>query len=99
MRLLLSILLTALFAHGAAAQTWPDRSVRMIVPFPAGGATDVTARILAEELTATFKQTFIVDTALSDQDRPVRFAVREGQRGAFWSAATLAASAPRSAHR
>ena len=30
-----------------------------------------------------------VDTALADQDRPVRFAVRAGQRGAFWSAATL----------
>src|SRR5262245_41212190 len=33
----------------------------MIVPFPAGGATDVTGRILAEELTARFKQTFIVE--------------------------------------
>jgi tripartite-type tricarboxylate transporter receptor subunit TctC len=65
MRLLLSLLLAVLFVHGAAAplaaQTWPDRSVRMIVPFPAGGATDVTARILAEELTAMFKQTFIVE--------------------------------------
>lgn len=65
MRLLLSFLLAVLFAQAGTApvgaQTWPDRSVRMIVPFPAGGATDVTARIMAEELTATFKQTFIVE--------------------------------------
>lgn len=53
------------FAAGAvttaSAQGYPDRSVRMIVPFPAGGATDVTARILADELTAKFKQTFIIE--------------------------------------
>lgn len=67
MRLSLSILLAGsfVFAQGAAAplkaQGYPDRSVRMIVPFPAGGATDVTARVMAEELTARFKQTFIVE--------------------------------------
>ncbi len=65
MRLLLSILLAALFAQTATgtlrAQGYPERSVRMIVPFPAGGATDVTARILADELTARFKQTFVVE--------------------------------------
>ncbi len=33
----------------------------MIVPFPPGGATDVTARILADELTAKFKQTFVIE--------------------------------------
>jgi tripartite-type tricarboxylate transporter receptor subunit TctC len=64
MRLLLSVLLAALFAQTATplrAQGYPERSVRMIVPFPAGGATDVTARILADELTARFKQTFVVE--------------------------------------
>lgn len=45
----------------AVAQGYPDKSVRLIVPFPAGGATDVTARILADELTSKFKQTFIVE--------------------------------------
>ena len=44
MRLLLSFLLAMLFAQPVSAQTWPDRSVRMIVPFPAGGATDGPAR-------------------------------------------------------
>jgi tripartite-type tricarboxylate transporter receptor subunit TctC len=67
MRLLLSLLLAGSLAvadgAGAAslAQGYPDRSVRMIVPFPAGGATDVTGRILAEELTARFKQTFVIE--------------------------------------
>lgn len=67
MRLLLSLLLAGLLgvAEGASsasfAQGYPDRTVRMIVPFPAGGATDVTGRILAEELSARFKQTFVVE--------------------------------------
>jgi tripartite-type tricarboxylate transporter receptor subunit TctC len=67
MRLLLSLLLAGSFvvAEGAGtaplAQGYPDRTVRMIVPFPAGGATDVTGRILAEELTARFKQTFVIE--------------------------------------
>lgn len=43
------------------AQGYPDRSVRLIVPFPPGGATDVTARILADELSARFAQTFVVE--------------------------------------
>lgn len=65
MKVLLSVVSAVLFAHAAAAplhaQGYPDRSVRMIVPFPAGGATDVTARILAEELSTRFKQTFVVE--------------------------------------
>ncbi|OWT66291.1 hypothetical protein CEY11_00670 [Candidimonas nitroreducens] len=48
-------------ARSASAQTWPSRPVRMIVPFPAGGATDIIARILAERLTAEFGQSFIVE--------------------------------------
>jgi tripartite-type tricarboxylate transporter receptor subunit TctC len=55
------VLLTYTTATPVAAQTYPDKSVRMIVPFPPGGATDVTARILADELTVRFKQTFIVE--------------------------------------
>lgn len=56
----LALLATAPFVP-AGAQTYPDKTVRMIVPFPAAGATDATGRILAEELTARFKQSFVIE--------------------------------------
>ena len=44
------------------AQTaWPDRSVRIIAPFPAGGAVDVLVRILADQLKDKFGQSFVVE--------------------------------------
>jgi tripartite-type tricarboxylate transporter receptor subunit TctC len=48
-----------LFTSSANA-AWPERTVTLIVPFAAGGITDVLARLTAERLTATFKQSFIV---------------------------------------
>ncbi len=45
----------------AAAQSWPSRPVRMIVPFPAGGPTDVLTRALAEKLSAALGQAVVVD--------------------------------------
>ena len=40
----------------AANAAWPDRPVTLIVPYPAGGITDVLSRLTAELLQATFKQ-------------------------------------------
>jgi tripartite-type tricarboxylate transporter receptor subunit TctC len=44
-----------------AQAAWPNRPVRMIVPFPAGGTTDVVARIVAERLQASLGQPFVVE--------------------------------------
>jgi tripartite-type tricarboxylate transporter receptor subunit TctC len=48
-----------LFTSTANA-AWPERTVTLIVPFAAGGITDVLARLTAERLTSAFKQSFIV---------------------------------------
>jgi len=59
-RLLLASLL-ALSLPAAARAEYPERPIRMIVPFPAGGVTDVVARLTAERLTADLGQQVIVD--------------------------------------
>jgi tripartite-type tricarboxylate transporter receptor subunit TctC len=45
----------------ATAQSWPDRPVKIIVPFGAGGSGDTLARVVADHLSATFKQQFVVE--------------------------------------
>jgi tripartite-type tricarboxylate transporter receptor subunit TctC len=60
-RKLLMVLSAGAIATGALAQTYPDRPVRIIVPYQAGQGTDVATRHFADELTKAFKQTFFVE--------------------------------------
>jgi tripartite-type tricarboxylate transporter receptor subunit TctC len=48
-------------AADAAAQKWPDKTVRIVTPFAPGGGTDIFARLLAQRLTEIHGQQFIVD--------------------------------------
>jgi tripartite-type tricarboxylate transporter receptor subunit TctC len=48
-------------ACSAAAQNWPVRSARIIVPFQPGGGSDIQARILAKKFYESFGQSFVVD--------------------------------------
>ena len=48
-------------AGGLAAQPYPVRPITMIVPFPAGGATDTLARYLAEQMRASLGQSIIIE--------------------------------------
>lgn len=50
-----------LFAATAHADTYPSKPVTMVVPYPAGGATDVVARAVAERLTQSWGQSVIVE--------------------------------------
>ncbi len=54
-------LMLALLAGGAAAQDYPTRSVKLIVPYGAGGASDVMARFLAQKLGDKLGQTVVVE--------------------------------------
>src|SRR3972149_608590 len=48
-------------AGTAQAQSWPQKSVRFIVPFPPGGATDISARLLGQKLTEIWGQTVVIE--------------------------------------
>lgn len=47
--------------HGAFAQAWPARPLRLVAPFAPGGGSDFTSRLIAEKLTARLGQTMIVE--------------------------------------
>ena len=75
----LSILLGAVAAGDSLAQSYPARPLRLIVPFPPGGSTDIYARIIAPPLGEALRQQVVVDN-------------RPGAGGAL--GAELAAKAP-----
>jgi len=57
----LAIGLMFALSFNAHAQAWPQKSVRFIVPFPPGGATDISARMVGQKLTEIWGQTVIIE--------------------------------------
>src|SRR5690349_13337733 len=51
----------SLLAGRAMAADWPDRPVRIVVPYAPGGPVDLVARLTADKLAARFGQGFVVD--------------------------------------
>ncbi len=61
MSLILSAVATNALSQPAQNTAWPDKPVRVVVPFAAGGSTDIIARVLAARLAQEFGQQFIID--------------------------------------
>jgi tripartite-type tricarboxylate transporter receptor subunit TctC len=61
LRKILAFVFGVLLAASAAAQSWPQKPVRFIVPFPPGGATDISARLLGEKLSQIWGQSVIIE--------------------------------------
>jgi tripartite-type tricarboxylate transporter receptor subunit TctC len=78
---LIALMAAALVATPVGAQTYPGRTVTVVVPYPAGGSVDGVARILAQKLGEMLGHTFIVDN-------------RAGGAGGSVGANSVARSAP-----
>lgn len=61
MRIVTAAFALCVVAGSAAAQDYPCSQIRLIVPYPAGGATDVAARVVAERMEAALKKSVVVE--------------------------------------
>jgi tripartite-type tricarboxylate transporter receptor subunit TctC len=61
LRFAVLVLLSALLATPASAQNYPTRAIHIIVPFPAGGPSDVLARLIGDKMNIDFGQAVVVE--------------------------------------
>jgi len=57
----LGLLALLSFMTAAQAQSWPNKPLRIVVPYPPGGSSDIIARAISQPLSETFKQSVIVE--------------------------------------
>jgi tripartite-type tricarboxylate transporter receptor subunit TctC len=60
-RIVRAVAACLLLAPAAVYAAWPEKPIRIIIPWPPGGSTDIVGRLLAHELTSRFKQQVIID--------------------------------------
>ena len=58
---ILGLSLACITAPCMAAVAWPEKTVRLLVPWAPGGSTDIVGRIISPELTKRLKQTVLID--------------------------------------
>jgi tripartite-type tricarboxylate transporter receptor subunit TctC len=81
-RLVAALALAATVPAVAAAQDWPSRPIRFIVPFPAGGSTDVAARLIGEYLSRSLgQQVFIENRSGANGNVGIEAAARSASDG------------------
>src|SRR5687768_14757875 len=61
MKRIFALVIATLVSASAIAQSWPQKPVRFIVPFPPGGATDISARLLGERLGQIWGQQVVIE--------------------------------------
>jgi tripartite-type tricarboxylate transporter receptor subunit TctC len=101
-RLLVALAASVAFAGAAAAQTYPTKPVTMIVPFAAGGPTDIVARLVTENMSKTLGQQIIVENVAgaggttgitrASQAKPDGYTIMMGHMGTHGAAPALYAN-------
>src|SRR5687768_15186856 len=91
--------LAGVVATGAQAQTYPTRPITMIVPFAAGGPTDVVARIVSDHMSRTLGQQIVIENVAgaggttgitrAAQSQPDGYTIMMGHMGTHGAAPAL----------